>query len=400
MDLFEYQGKDLFAAAGLPVLASLLARDGAEAERSAFDLGYPLAVKAQVLTGGRGKAGGVRVVQRAEDLGEAVAAVLSLTIKGKPVRSVLLEQGVSVLREMYLAIVLDRGAKKPALMFSTRGGMDIEQVAAEAPADILRLHLDPTAPLASELTARIVAAAGLGDPELDAQLADLAGRLWALYRDSDATLVEINPLAVVRLREGDAGSAEAPAASAGGDPARLIALDAKVTIDDNALYRQPELAALRPDEDDREKAAREAGVTYLTLDGTLGVLGNGAGLVMSTLDMIGAAGGAAADFCDVGGGARAERIAAALDIITSDARTRALLVNIFGGITRGDEVARGVLAWREGTPVRLPLVVRLDGNNADEGRRILEAAGLEGMVVTQSAVEAVELAVSAAREGV
>jgi succinyl-CoA synthetase beta subunit len=272
-------------------------------------------------------------------------------------------------------------------------------VAAEAPADILRLHLDPTTQLAPEQAARVVAAAGLGDPELDAQLTDLAQRLWALYRGSDATLVEINPLAVVRREEKKASSVETPAAASDGVSARLVALDAKVTIDDNALYRQPELAALRPDEDDREKAAREAGVTYLTLEGNLGVLGNGAGLVMSTLDMIGAAGGAAADFCDVGGGARAERIAAALDIITSDARTRALLVNIFGGITRGDEVARGVLACRERGSVGLPLVVRLDGNNADEGRRILEAAGLEGMLVTQSAVEAVALAVSAAGEG-
>jgi succinyl-CoA synthetase beta subunit len=399
MDLFEYQGKELFAAAGIPVPSSRLARDVAEAEQAADEIGCPLAVKAQVLTGGRGKAGGVRVVRRAEDLDEAVAAVLSLTIKGKLVRAVLLEQGASVLRELYLAIALDRGAKRPMLMFSTRGGMDIEQVAAEAPADILRLHLDPTAQLPPEQAARITAAAGLGDRGLDDQLRDLAERLWELYRDSDATLVEINPLAVVRDKKGNASSAGTPAAASGGEPARLVALDAKVTIDDNALYRQPELAAQRPDEDDREKAAREAGVTYLTLEGNLGVLGNGAGLVMSTLDMIGAAGGAAADFCDVGGGARAERIAAALDIITSDARTRALLVNIFGGITRGDEVARGVLAWRERASVGLPLVVRLDGNNAEQGRRILEAAGLQGMIVTQSAVEAVELAVSAAREG-
>ena len=183
------------------------------------------------------------------------------------------------------------------------------------------------------------------------------------------------------------------------DPVRLVALDSKVTIDDNALYRQPDLAAQRPDEDARERAAREAGVTYLTLDGDVGVLGNGAGLVMSTLDMIGAAGGAAADFCDVGGGARAERIAAALDIITSDDRVRALLVNIFGGITRGDEVARGVLAWLETTSVDLPLVVRLDGNNADEGLQLIAAAGIDGLSVTLSAQEAVASVVAAAKNG-
>ena len=249
-------------------------------------------------------------------------------------RAVLLEQGASVLRELYLAITLDRHAKSPLVIFSRRGGVDIEQVAAEEPGALLRLHLDASSVDCDEQCRAVVRAAGLGHPELDGQLADVVRRLWALYRDRDASLVEVNPLAVVD------------------DPVRIVALDAKVTIDDNALYRQPDLAAQRPDEDERERAAREAGVTYLSLDGNVGVLGNGAGLVMSTLDMIGAAGGTAADFCDIGGGARAERIAAALDIITSDDRVQALLVNIFGGITRGDEVARGVLAWWSGTEHR------------------------------------------------
>ena len=380
MDLFEHQGKALFAAAGIPVLPSQVARDRAEAERAAGELGFPLAVKAQVLTGGRGKAGGVRVVQSREELVEAVPAILGLTIKGKPVHAVLLEQGASVLRELYLAIALDRHAKSPLVIFSTRGGVDIEQVAADDPAALLRLPLNAASGTCDEVCRRVVAAAGLGDPGLDDQLADMVRRLWALYRDSDASLVEVNPLAVVD------------------GPARLVALDAKVTIDDNALYRQPELAAQRPDEDDRERSARKAGVTYLSLDGNVGVLGNGAGLVMSTLDMIGAAGGTAADFCDIGGGARAERIAAALDIITSDERVRALLINIFGGITRGDEVARGVLAWEAGTSTDLPLVVRLDGNNAAEGLQLLADAGLGGLVVTQSAQEAVEAVVLAAAD--
>ena len=269
----------------------------------------------------------MRVVRSSEELGEAVETILGLTIKGKPVSAVLLEEGAAVQRELYLAITLDRHAKSPLLIFSTRGGMDIEQVATDDPAALLRLPLQAASETCDDACRRVVAAAGLSDPGLDEALADLVRRLWALYRERDASLLEINPLAVVD------------------DPARLVALDAKVTIDDSALYRQPDLAALRPDEDARERAAREAGVTYLTLDGNVGVLGNGAGLVMSTLDMIGAAGGAAADFCDIGGGARAERIAAALDIITGDERMRALLINIFGGITRGDEVARGVLAW-------------------------------------------------------
>jgi succinyl-CoA synthetase beta subunit len=295
------------------------------------------------------------------------------------------------------------------LIFSTRGGMDIEAVAKEEPAALIRLSLDPLGGPSQTQVARVLAAAQLADAALDAQLADLLARAWALYRERDATLLEINPLAVVAGgrcvstgRATDiAAPSMAPTAEAAGPPAvaqRLIALDAKLSIDDNALYRQPELAAMRPDEDERECAAREAGVTYLTLDGDLGVLGNGAGLVMSTLDLIGAAGGHAADFCDVGGGARAERIAAALDIICSDVRVRALLINIFGGITRGDEVARGVLAWRERTDVRLPLVVRLDGSNAQEGRELLAAAALEGMRATENALEAVEAAVAAARQ--
>jgi succinyl-CoA synthetase beta subunit len=258
--------------------------------------------------------------------------------------------------------------------------VDIEQVAADDPAALLRLPLDAASEACDDTCRSVVEAAELGAPGLDEQLADMVRRLWALYRDCDAALLEVNPLAVVD------------------GPVRLVALDAKVTIDDNALYRQPDLAAQRPDEDARERAAREAGVTYLSLDGNVGVLGNGAGLVMSTLDMIGAAGGTAADFCDIGGGARAERIAAALDIITSDDRVRALLINIFGGITRGDEVARGVLAWGAGTSSDLPLVVRLDGNNAAEGLRLLAEAGLGGLVVTQSAQEAVEAVVSAAAD--
>jgi succinyl-CoA synthetase beta subunit len=397
MDLFEYQGKALFAAAGIPLLPSRLVDDVGEAERAAAELGLPVVAKAQVLAGGRGKAGGVRVVRRADELGRTVAAILGLTIKDKPVKAVLLEAGVTVQREFYLAITLDRRAKKPLLIFSTRGGMDIEQVAREDPAALLRLHLDPSEGPSEEQSARVVETAEMGAP-LDEQLRDLLMRLWNVYRDRDATLVEVNPLAVVETAVGmnDREGGETPGERRS---QRLVALDSKVTIDDNALFRQPELAAQRPDEDDRERAAREAGVTYLTLDGDVGVLGNGAGLVMSTLDMIGAAGGAAADFCDVGGGARAERIAAALDIIAADTRVSALLVNIFGGITRGDEVARGVVAWKEHTDARQPLVVRLDGNNADEGRQILAEAALHGTTVTQSAQQAVELAVAAARNG-
>jgi succinyl-CoA synthetase beta subunit len=380
MDLLEHQGKALFAAAGIPVLPSRLARDGREAEAAADELGLPLAVKAQVLTGGRGKAGGVRVVRSREELDEAVPAILGLTIKGKPVRAVLLEQGASVLREFYLAVTLDRHAKSPLVIFSSRGGVDIEQVAADDPAALLRLPLDAASEACDDTCRSVVEAAELGAPGLDEQLADMVRRLWALYRDCDAALLEVNPLAVVD------------------GPVRLVALDAKVTIDDNALYRQPDLAAQRPDEDARERAAREAGVTYLSLDGNVGVLGNGAGLVMSTLDMIGAAGGTAADFCDIGGGARAERIAAALDIITSDDRVRALLVNIFGGITRGDEVAAGLIEARTSQSREVPMVVRIVGTNAEAAARLLREAKVETATSLDEAAEkAVALAKGAVR---
>jgi succinyl-CoA synthetase beta subunit len=405
MDLFEYQGKELFAAAGIPVLPSRLARTVEEAERAAADLGFPLAVKAQVLSGGRGKAGGVRVVGGIGELRTAVAEILALTIKDKPVTAVLVEQGVEVRRELYTAITLDRAAKRPLLMVSTSGGIDIEQVARQQPQALFRAHIDPLTGLAPEQLAAAVRFCGLGAERLDVKLAGILRRLWQLYRDRDATLVEVNPLALVEGTPGDA-----TAGATGEMPARLMALDAKVSIDDNALYRQPDLAESRPGEDERERRAREAGITYLTLDGDIGVLGNGAGLVMSTLDLIGAAGGRAADFCDVGGGARADRFAAVLDIITSDPRVRALLVNILGGLTRGDEVARGVLTWREAAQRRssetredavrsaatpLPIVVRLEGNNADLGREILASAAVGGLVAVQSALEAVQMVVAA-----
>ena len=379
MDLFEHQGKELFAAAGIPVLPSRLARDRAEAERPQRELGFPLAVKAQVLTGGRGKAGGVRVVRSREELGEAVETILGLTIKGKPVRAVLLEQGAAVLRELYLAITLDRHAKSPVADLlharrrrhrAGRQGRSRRAAAAAAGRRVGGLR-------------RACRARGRGGGSGRPRARRAAGR------PGPAPLGALPRARRVACRGQSAGaSSTIPSGSSRSTP--------RSTIDDNALYRQPDLAAQRPDEDARERAAREAGVTYLTLDGDVGVLGNGAGLVMSTLDMIGAAGGAAADFCDIGGGARAERIAAALDIITSDDRVRALLVNIFGGITRGDEVARGVLAWRGDTSVGLPLVVRLDGNNAAEGLQLLAAAGLDGLIVTQSAQEAVEAVVAAA----
>ena len=324
MDLLEYQGKALFLAAGLPAPRGWLARDAAQAEQIAASQALPLVVKAQVRAGGRGKAGGIAVTRSREECAAEVSRILALTVKDKPVEAVLLEEAIAIERELYFAITLSRHDRAPMLLFSTRGGMDIEQVARETPEALLRAPLDPLLGLKDYQVRDLALAAGLRG-ETAARFGDVARGLWHLYRDLDATLVEVNPLVVT------------------GDGA-IVCLDSKITIDDNALWRHPDLVKLRDSGDAREREAREAGLHYLSLDGDIGVLGNGAGMVMSTLDLIDAAGGRAADFCDVGGGAQAASVAAALRIITGDDRVRVVLVSIFGGITRGDEVARGVIA--------------------------------------------------------
>jgi len=369
VDLFEWHGKRLFATAGIPVPRGTVARTVDEACAAATTLGFPVVVKAQVLTGGRGKAGGVRTAGSPGELAAVARHILDLTIRGFAVDALLVEAALAIRHELYLAVTLDRRRRRPLLLVSADGGMDIEQVAREHPGSLFKAPLDPLLEPSQavhdgawEALSGAAAAARL-DGRLRDDLVDLATAVYRLYRDHDATLIELNPLAVV---DGDGGD--------GGDGARLMALDAKVTVDDNALFRQPDLAAWRTGEDERERRAREAGVTYVTLDGDVGVIGNGAGLVMSTLDLIAAAGGRAANFCDIGGGARADQIAAALQIVTADERVRGLLVNVFGGITRGDEVARGLLAGLRRLPDRpLPMVVRLDGNNAAAGRALLAA---------------------------
>ncbi|HSL96284.1 MAG TPA: ATP-grasp domain-containing protein [Thermoleophilia bacterium] len=423
MDLYEYQGKRLFAAAGLPVPEGARVTSAHAGRRMAGQLGVPVVAKAQALTGGRGKAGGVQRCETTPEVFDAVARIMALRIKDKPVESVLLERAVAIAHEYYLAFTLDRHERAPVLLFSTRGGVDIETVARETPEALLRFTIDPLLGLADYQVRDVVAAAAAavapaapavaitdpaaaavapaappddeapsaGEPpgaarpvawsrETSAALADVVRGLWRLYRDLDATLVEVNPLVVT--------------AEAG-----VVCLDSKVTIDDNALDRHDDLAALRAAGDEREARARAAGLSYVSLDGDLGVIGNGAGLVMSTLDLVAAAGGTAANFCDVGGGARAEAVGAAVDVILSDPGVRALLVSIFGGITRGEEVARGLLAAlarREGG-ADVPVVVRLDGNGATEGRRLLAEAGLPRLRVAAGVDEAVAEAVAAAK---
>jgi len=382
MDLLEYEGKRLFAEAGLPVLPSRVAGTVAETAAAAGELGLPVAVKAQVKTGGRGRAGGIRVCRAAAEVEAAADAILGMSIRGHEVRSLLVEQGVEVEREMYLAISSSRALRGPVLIFCREGGVDIEEVARRDPSALVRTPVDPLLGLCDYQVRDVVAAAGLGAAANAAgvpagqALAAVVRSLWSLHHDRDATLTEVNPLVLTKQGE-------------------VVCLDSKVTIDDNALYRQADLTR-DEGEDGREGKARRAGLAFVPLDGDIGVLGNGAGLVMSTIDQIAAAGGLAADFCDIGGGARAEVVAAALELILAEKRVSALLVSVFGGITRCDEVARGLIDVLGARRLEVPVVVRLDGNAAAEGRAVLAEAGLEGVTVAPDAATAVRAVVAAA----
>lgn len=386
MDLLEHEGKRLFAEAGLPVLPSAMAVTSSEAQEAAERIGLPVVVKAQVETGGRGKAGGVRLCQTRDEVAAAASEILAMTIAGRSVAALLVEQAVEIEQELYLAIAVSRAERAPVLIFSRHGGVDIEEIARDHFEAIVRRPLDPLlGPVDYQIRDVLATAAfdprtltSSGEPPVE-QLAAIVRALWRLYHDRDATLVEINPLAV----------------TANGD---LICLDSKVTIDDNALARQSDLAAGRR-EAATEAQARQAGIAYVALDGDIGVLGNGAGLVMATMDQIAAAGGAAANFCDIGGGAGAPVVKEALRLITSSPRVKAVLVSVFGGITRCDEVARGLLETLAEARLALPVVVRLDGNVGAEGRAILAAGNVPGLTIAESAAEAVRLVVAAAREG-
>ena len=381
MDLYEYQGKELLRKHGVETLAGIVARTPDEAKQAAGELGKTVAIKAQVLTGGRGKAGGIKVVGSPEEARTAAEQILGMDIRGHTVSRVLVEAGADIEREMYLSVTVDREAKKPLILFSTEGGVDIEEVAERNPEAIVRLHVDPLLGLLPYQVREIGFSAGL---EGDAAKAfgRTLGNLYRAFEDMDASLVEINPLVVTR-------------------DGRVLALDAKVTVDNSSLYRHKDIAELHDVEaaDPQEQRAQEAGLQYVKLEGDVGILGNGAGLVMSTLDVVAQAGGDPANFCDVGGGADAEKISTALDIVTSNEQVRSVLFNIFGGITRGDEVARGLLSAIERTGIDLPIVVRLDGTNAEEGREILAENTPENVVTEETMLEAARRAVELARDG-
>ena len=381
MDLYEYQGKELLRNYGLETLPGVVAGTAEEAARAAETLGGTVAIKAQVLTGGRGKAGGIKVVSNAREAREAAEQILGMDIRGHTVRRVYVEGGAEIDSEFYLSITVDRTAKRPLILFSSEGGVEIEEVAETNPDAIVRLHIDPLVGLLPYQVREVTFAAGL-----EGNAAKGVGRtltnLYKAFEDLDASLVEINPLVLT-------------------NDGHVLTLDAKVTVDNSSLYRHRDIADLHDVEaaDEQEQRAQEVGLQYVKLDGDVGILGNGAGLVMSTLDVVAQAGGEPANFCDVGGGADAEQISTALDIVTSNEQVESVLFNIFGGITRGDEVARGLLSAIEGTGITLPIVVRLDGTNAEEGLRILAENTPENVHTEETMLEAARKAVELARDG-
>ena len=380
LDLYEYQGKELFRRYGIPTSDGRLATTPEEARAAAEELGTPVVVKAQVLTGGRGKAGGIKLAESADAADARAADILGLDIRGHTVTKVWIERASDIEREYYLSLTFDRSAKKLLFMFTTQGGIDIEEVAATNPEALARLHVDPLEGCHAWHGRRLVYDGGVTDLGEQKQIASIVGKLYEVFVGCEAMLCEINPLIVTTDGE-------------------VRALDSKFTVDDNALFRHADIAEMRDvgAADPLEALARGKGVTYVKLDGDVGVLGNGAGLTMSSVDVVTFVGGRPANFCDLGGGGDAQGVVDALEVITSDPQVRAIFFNIFGGITRCDEVARGILQAVEQMGIAYPIVVRLDGTNVEEGRRILEEAALDNLhaeaTMLDGARRAVELAV-------
>ena len=382
MDLLEYQGKQLFARAGIPVPGGQPARTVDEAVAAAKEVGFPCAIKAQVKIGGRGKAGGIKIAADEEEAREHAGAILGMDIKGFTVHEVWIEGASEIEAEYYASIIFDRSAKMPLIMLSTKGGMDIEAVADEDPDAIATLHVDALLGYQDFHGRKLAYDAGI-PADLVRPVGAFLHRLYAAFVSEEATLMEVNPLIVTPARD-------------------VMALDAKVTLDDNALMRHADNADLRDpsDEDEQEQMAKERGLTFVKLDGDIGILGNGAGLVMSTLDVVAQYGGEPANFLDAGGGSKAEAITSAVEVILSNASVKAVLFNIFGGITRCDEVANGLIeAFNQlGDKITVPFVVRLDGTNDEEGRRILAEADLPNVHTAATMNEAAEKVVALAKE--
>jgi succinyl-CoA synthetase beta subunit len=378
VDLYEYQGKQYFARFGVPTSSGEVADTVAEAVAAADRIGYPVVVKAQVQAGGRGKAGGVKVAADREEAGRHAGNILGLDIKGHVTKRLWIEKATDISREYYVSFTLDRAAKDYLCLVSARGGIDIEEVAATDPDSIARLHIDPLTGLDRTAAFEQVAAAHL-DEEAREEAAEALVALYRCFVEGDADLVEVNPL--VLTTEG-----------------HVLALDAKVTLDDDAGFRHPEWFDFVDfgEVDVRESLAREKGLNYIGLDGSVGIIANGAGLAMSTLDVVNQVGGSAANFLDIGGGANADVMANALEVINTDPMVRAILVNIFGGIVRCDDVARGILTALGRVALASPIVLRLDGTNAAEAHRIIEEAHPESVLTEGTMIDAAKAAVKIA----
>jgi succinyl-CoA synthetase beta subunit len=379
MDLLEYQGKQLFARHGLKVSPGEAVTTVQDAVTAANGVGYPVVVKAQVLIGGRGKAGGVKLAADEVQAREHATNILGMDIHGHTVRTLWIEHASDIATEYYASVLLDRQAKQPLVMFSTEGGVEIEQVAEESPEKLVRRHVDALEGLSRKEAVKIATDGGVDADVIDG-VADALVALYEVWLAEDATLAEINPLIVTPERE-------------------VRALDAKVSLDGNALYRHPENQGLSDveNEDPIERRAKEQGVQYVALDGDIGIMGNGAGLVMSTLDVVAQAGGKPANFLDAGGGSDAAKVKQAVELILSNDRVKAVLINIFGGITRCDEVARGLIAAFEEIEPKVPFVVRLDGTNDVEGRKLLQEAALPNVHAAATMNEASEKIVALAK---
>ena len=381
MDLFEYQGKQYFARYDIPVSPGGVAHTVDEAIAVAEKAGYPVVVKAQVQVGGRGKAGGIKLANNADEVRTHAGNIIGMDIKGHLVKRVWVENASDIAEEYYASYTLDRAAKKHLLMLSAQGGVDIEEVAAKDPDAIVKLHIDPVDGISEAVAKKAAADAKIPAAAQDGVAAILV-KLYRCFTEGDCDLAEINPLILKPTGQ-------------------VHALDAKVSLDANADFRHPEWEEFRAVEelDAREKLAREKGLQYIGLDGTVGIIANGAGLAMSTLDVVNQVGGTAANFLDIGGGANADLMANALEVINSDANVKSIFINIFGGITRGEEVAKGIVEALGRVDLRAPIVIRLDGTNAEEGREILRNAGIPESKLTSkpTMLEAAEAAVALAK---
>jgi succinyl-CoA synthetase beta subunit len=378
VDLFEYQGKQYFARYGIPVSPGGVADTADQAVVEADRVGYPVVVKAQVQVGGRGKAGGIKLAGDAAEVRRHAEAILGMDIKGHVVRRLWIEHASDIAKEYYASFTLDRSAKLHLGLVSSRGGVDIEEVASEEPEAIARLHIDPVDGLTVEAAAALVDRAGL-DEEAREGAIDLLVKLYRCFVEGDADLVEVNPLILT-------------------PDGRVHALDAKVTLDESAAFRHPEWGELTSFQelDDRERLAREKGLNYIGLSGSVGIIANGAGLAMSTLDVVNQVGGSAANFLDVGGGANADVMANALEVINTDDAVRSILINIFGGITRVDEVAKGIVEALGRVQLRAPIAMRLDGTNVAEGRALLAGHESDRLISLPTMLDAARKAVELA----